>query len=327
MVEAGVSRAVMEVSSHALALRRTHGIRFAAAVFTNLSRDHFDFHRDFDDYFATKRMLFDQIDRSKQCAVINVDDDHGRRLAAELGATAMTFGRGAGCDIHPVSGFAPALDGLRGVLATPAGALRVESPLVGEPNLYNWMGAVGASIAAGVPLAAIESGIRALASVRGRFESVPSPDGPAVLVDYAHKPDALEKLLHAVRSLAEGLRVILVIGCGGDRDKGKRPEMGAIAGRLADFSILTSDNPRSESPEAIVRAIETGIETVEGAKWETVVDRREAIARAIGAAGSDDVVVIAGKGHENYQVVGDRVIHFDDREEVETVLKNRSKSR
>lgn len=326
MVDAGVSRAVMEVSSHALALRRTHGILFAAAVFTNLSRDHFDFHRGFDDYFATKRMLFDQIDRSKQCAVINVDDDHGRRLAEEFGSAAMTFGRGAECDIHPASGFAPALDGLRGVLATPAGELRVESPLVGVPNLYNWMGAVGAAIAVGVPASAIESGIRALSSVRGRFESVPSPGGPAVLVDYAHKPDALEKLLLAVRSLAEGRRVILVFGCGGDRDKGKRPEMGAIAGRLADLSILTSDNPRSESPEAIVRAIESGIESVEGAKWEVKVDRREAIARAIDVAGSDDVVVIAGKGHENYQVVGDRVIHFDDREEVEGVLKNRRKS-
>ncbi|MCM2315504.1 MAG: UDP-N-acetylmuramoyl-L-alanyl-D-glutamate--2,6-diaminopimelate ligase [Thermoanaerobaculia bacterium] len=326
MVDAGVSRAVMEVSSHALALRRTHGIHFAAAVFTNLSRDHFDFHRDFDDYFATKRMLFDQIDRSRRCAVVNIDDDHGRRLAEELGSAAMTFGRGAECDIRPASGFAPALDGLCGVLATPAGEIRVESPLVGVPNLYNWMGAAGAAIAVGVPAVAIESGIRALASVRGRFESVASPGGPAVLVDYAHKPDALEKLLLAVRSLAEGRRVILVFGCGGDRDKGKRPEMGAIAGRLADLSILTSDNPRSESPEAIVRAIESGIESVEGAKWEVMVDRREAIARAIDVAGSDDVVVIAGKGHENYQVVGDRVIHFDDREEVEGVLKNRRKS-
>ncbi|MGK2859421.1 MAG: UDP-N-acetylmuramoyl-L-alanyl-D-glutamate--2,6-diaminopimelate ligase [Thermoanaerobaculia bacterium] len=327
MVAAGVSRAVMEVSSHALALRRTHGIRFAAAVFTNLSRDHFDFHRGFDDYFATKKILFDQIDRAKRCAVINVDDEHGRRLAEELGPAAMTFGRGAECDIHPVSGFAPALDGLRGVLATPAGEIRVESPLVGMPNLYNWMGAVGAAIAAGVPRAAIENGIRALCSVRGRFESISSPEGPAVLIDYAHKPDALEKLLHAVRSLAAGRRLILVFGCGGDRDKGKRPEMGAIAGRLADLSILTSDNPRSESPEAIVRAIEAGIESVEGAKWEVLVDRREAIARAIDLAGSDDVVVIAGKGHENYQVVGDRVIHFDDREEVESALKNRKKSR
>ena len=327
MVAARVRRAVMEISSHALALRRTHGIRFSVAVFTNLSRDHFDFHRDFEDYFATKKMLFDQIDRSKQCAVVNRDDDHGRRLAFELGKTVMTFGRGAECDIHPASGFAPALDGLRGVLATPAGEIRIESPLVGTPNLYNWMGAVGAAIAAGVPAAAIENGARALSSVRGRFESVPSPDGPSVLIDYAHKPDALEKLLHAVRSLAAGRRVILVFGCGGDRDTGKRPEMGAIAGRLADLSILTSDNPRSESPEAIVRAIEVGIETIEGAKWEVIVDRRDAIARAIEVAGRDDVVVIAGKGHENYQVIGDRVVHFDDREEVESVLKNRKKSR
>jgi UDP-N-acetylmuramoyl-L-alanyl-D-glutamate--2,6-diaminopimelate ligase len=326
MVQAGVKRAVMEVSSHALALRRTHGIVFSAAVFTNLSRDHFDFHGGFDDYFATKKMLFDQIDRSKHCAVINVDDDYGRRLAADLGPSATTFGRGAECDIHPASGFESSFDGLHGVVATPAGGVRVDSPLVGVPNLYNWMGAIGAAGAAGVAPDAIERGIRALPAVRGRFESVPSPGGPAVLVDYAHKPDALEKLLHAVRSLARGGRVIVVFGCGGDRDKGKRPEMGAIAGKFADLSIITSDNPRSEPPEAIVKAIEAGIESVEGAKWEAIVDRRQAIARALELANEGDVVVIAGKGHENYQVVGDRVIHFDDREEVETLLNIRKKS-
>lgn len=326
MVDVGVKRAVMEVSSHALALRRTHGIVFTAAVFTNLSRDHFDFHAGFDDYFAVKKTLFDQIDRSRRCAVVNVDDDYGRRLAAELGDAVMTFGRGAECDIHPANGFVSSFGGLQGVVATPAGEVKVESPLVGLPNLYNWMGAIGAALAAGVSLDVIEQGIRLLPGVRGRFESVPSPDGPAVLIDYAHKPDALEKLLHAVRSLAREGRVILVFGCGGDRDKGKRPEMGAIAGRLADLAIITSDNPRSEPPEAIVKAIEAGIESVEGARWETVVDRREAIARALEVAGNGDVVVVAGKGHENYQVVGDRVIHFDDREEVETLLKNRKKT-
>jgi UDP-N-acetylmuramoyl-L-alanyl-D-glutamate--2,6-diaminopimelate ligase len=325
MVEAGVRHAVMEVSSHALALRRTHGTPFAAAVFTNLSRDHFDFHKNFEDYFETKRMLFDQIDRTRRCAVVNADDEYGRKLAAELGSSAMTFGREASADIHPAAGFEVSFDGLRGTIATPAGDVRLESPLIGTPNLYNWLGAIGGALAVGISLDAIERGIRALASVRGRFEAVAAPGGPTVLIDYAHKPDALDKLLHAVRDIARGQRVIVVFGCGGDRDKGKRPEMGEIAGRLADFSILTSDNPRSESPDAIVREIENGIRRVEGAKYEVVVDRREAIARAIEFGGGDSVIVVAGKGHENYQVVGDRVIHFDDREEVEAVLKRRFK--
>ena len=324
MRDAGVRHAVMEVSSHALALKRTHGIRFAAAVFTNLSRDHFDFHKDFDDYFAAKRILFDQIDRNARTAIVNIDDEYGRKLATEMGSAAMTFGRSNEAAIRPAAGFEISVRGLRGKIETPAGEIRIDSSLLGQPNLYNWLGAIGAAIAVGIPIATIEAGVRNLQAVRGRFERVPNDgDGPTVIVDYAHKPDALEKLLEAVRDLAGGERVVLLIGCGGDRDKGKRPEMGAIAGRLADYTVLTSDNPRSEKPEAILDEIEAGMAGVAKQKYTRLTDRREAITTAIENAGPRDVIVIAGKGHETYQVVGDQVIHFDDREEAELALKKR----
>lgn len=324
MRDAGVKHAVMEVSSHALALKRTHGVHFAAAVFTNLSRDHFDFHKDFDDYFAAKRILFDQIDRSKRTAVVNADDEYGRRLAADLGSSAMTFGRGPNADIRTADGFEISVRGLRGIVHTPAGEVRVESNLLGQPNLYNWMAAIGAALVVGIPVKTIEAGIRSLQSVRGRFERVPVKEGPTVIVDYAHKPDAMEKLLHAVRDLAGRSRVVVLFGCGGDRDKGKRPQMGEIAGRLADFAVLTSDNPRSEKPEAILDEIEKGMQSIDRKKYTRVADRRRAIADAIVNAGDDDVIVIAGKGHETYQVVGDQVVHFDDREEAELALKKRA---
>jgi UDP-N-acetylmuramoyl-L-alanyl-D-glutamate--2,6-diaminopimelate ligase len=315
MVDAGVKHAVMEVSSHALALKRTYGVRFAAAVFTNLSREHFDFHKDFEEYFAAKRILFDQIDRTRQTAAVNVDDDYGRRLANELGASALTFGEKG--DIRPSVGIS--VEGLHGIVHTPRGDVRVESPLLGQPNLYNWMGAIGAALVVGIPLEQIEAGIRNLKSVRGRFERVGDAK-PTVIVDYAHKPDALEKLLHAVRDIAGPRKVSIVFGCGGDRDRGKRPEMGAIASRLADRVVVTSDNPRTEDPQTIIDGILKGID---GTNTVAVADRREAIARTIAEAGDDEVIVIAGKGHETYQYVGDRVIHFDDREEAEYALKKR----
>lgn len=322
MVRAGVSNAVMEVSSHALALKRTHGVDFAAAVFTNLSRDHFDFHKDFEDYFAAKKMLFDQIDRSRPTAVVNIDDEYGQRLAEELGAAAITFGRSDDAAIHPAPGFTIAVDGLHGKLVTPAGTVTVDSELIGLPNLYNWMGAVGAAVVLGIDAEVMARGIRSVTAVRGRFERVPSEGGPTVIVDYAHKPDALEKLLHAVRDIAGDRRLVLLFGCGGDRDRGKRPEMGAIAARLADLSILTSDNPRGEQPEAILDDIEKAMAGT-SAEYLRIADRREAIRRAIVDGRHDDVIVIAGKGHETYQVMGDQVAHFDDREEAELALEKR----
>jgi UDP-N-acetylmuramoyl-L-alanyl-D-glutamate--2,6-diaminopimelate ligase len=322
MVEQGVRHAVMEVSSHALELKRTYGIRFAAAVFTNLSREHFDFHGNFENYFAAKRILFDQIDREHQTAVVNIDDEFGRRLAGELGACALTFGRDATADIHPDSGFSISVEGLRGTVITPRGEIRVDSPLLGLPNLYNWLGAIGACLVVGMPLEMIEAGIRNLTSVRGRFERVAGEGGPTVIVDYAHKPDALEKLLLAVREIAGERKVTVLFGCGGDRDKGKRPEMGAIAARLADDVIVTSDNPRGEQPQAILDAIVGGMGDAKNFRVEA--DRRAAIGQAIGSAKDDDVIVIAGKGHETYQVIGDDIVHFDDREEAELALKKRT---
>ncbi len=323
MVDAGVKHAVMEVSSHALALKRTHGLKFAAAVFTNLSREHFDFHKDFEDYFAAKRILFDQIDRTRQTAVVNIDDDYGRRLATEFGASALTFGRNANADVHPTEDFSITVEGLRGTVRTPRGDIRVESPILGLPNLYNWLGAIGAAIVVGIPDSAIEEGIRNLKSVRGRFERV-GESTPTVIVDYAHKPDALEKLLHAVRKISGQRRLKIIFGCGGDRDRGKRPQMGDIAARLADEVIVTSDNPRGEEPQVIIDEIARGITSGNSV---SIADRREAIARTIAEAGDDDVIVIAGKGHETYQVIGDRVVHFDDREEAEIALKKRDEKR
>ena len=320
MVDAGVRHAVMEVSSHALALKRTYGIRFAAAVFTNLSREHFDFHKDFEDYFAAKRILFDQIDRTRKTAVVNIDDEYGRRLANELGDAVISFGRNENADIHPAGEFTIDVNGLRGTVVTPHGNVQVDSALLGLPNLYNWLGAIGAALVAGMPVPTIEAGIRNLKSVRGRFERV-GDARPTVIVDYAHKPDALEKLLHAVRDIAGQRRVTIVFGCGGDRDRGKRPEMGAIAARLADRVIVTSDNPRSEDPKAIIDEITNGID---GKDYVAIPDRGEAIASAIGEASDDEVIVIAGKGHETYQYVGAQVLHFDDREEAELMLQKRA---
>lgn len=319
MVAAGVKNAVMEVSSHALALKRTLGVHFEAAVFTNLSREHFDFHKDFEDYFAAKRMLFDQVDRSRQTSVVNIDDDYGRRLAAELGANALTFGREGA--VRPAPAFGISVEGLHGIVETPHGAVRMESTLLGLPNLYNWMGAIGAALVVGIPIPQIEAGIRSLTSVRGRFERV-GDASPTVIVDYAHKPDALEKLLQAVREIAGARQVTVVFGCGGDRDRGKRPQMGEIASRLADRIVVTSDNPRGEQPQSIIDEIMHGIS---GANAVAVPDRRQAIEQTIRAAGADDVIVIAGKGHETYQVIGDEVVHFDDREEAEYALKRRDK--
>jgi UDP-N-acetylmuramoyl-L-alanyl-D-glutamate--2,6-diaminopimelate ligase len=323
MVDAGVQNAVMEVSSHALALKRTFGMHFSAAVFTNLTQDHFDFHKNFEDYFAAKRILFDQIDRTRKTAIVNIDDEYGRRLANELGDCVVTFGRDANAGIRPSDNFETSVRGLHGVVRTPAGEVQVASRLLGAPNLSNWLGAIGAALAVGIDIPTIEAGIRNLAVVRGRFEYVESDGGPTVIVDYAHKPDALEKLLHAVRDLAGGRRVIVIVGCGGDRDKDKRAKMGAIAARLADRVVLTSDNPRSEKPEAILDDIEKGMKGA--TNYERIADRRAAIARTIGSASDSDVIVIAGKGHESYQVVGDQILHFDDREEAERALQTKRK--
>lgn len=324
MVEAGVRRAVMEVSSHALALKRTADVRFAAAVFTNLSRDHFDFHETFEDYFAAKKTLFDQIDLSRRSAIVNRDDEWGRKLIAELGESVVTFGMND-AEIRPAEGFEVDIDGLRGAILTPWGRVELRSPLLGTPNLYNWMGAIGAALAIGIPIEEVESGIRALRSIPGRFERV-GEERPAVLVDYAHKPDALEKLLQAVGQMSPEQKIVLVFGCGGNRDRGKRPLMGAVAARLADRTIMTSDNPRKEDPDAILDEIESGYREVREDGYERITNRREAIVAAISSATDQEIVLIAGKGHEDYQVIGDSIERFDDREEALSAIAKRKDS-
>ena len=303
----------IEVSSHALSLRRADGVHYAVAVFTNLTQDHLDFHPDMEDYFAAKARLFGEL--APGVAVVNADDPYGRRLAESL-ERCVTYAISSEADWR-VTDLKTGFGGSDFVLWTPAGEAAVHIPLPGRFNVLNAVAALAVADALGVGL---DDGVRALADagrVPGRFEPVDAGQDFAVLVDYAHTPDSLENVLLAARELAghrgpQGRgpsRVIVVFGAGGDRDRGKRPVMGEIAARLADVAIVTSDNPRSEDPEAIIDAIVAGA----GTAVERCVDRRDAIARAVGLAAAGDVVVIAGKGHEQGQeFAGGRREPFDD---------------
>jgi UDP-N-acetylmuramoyl-L-alanyl-D-glutamate--2,6-diaminopimelate ligase len=310
----------MEVTSHGLVLKRVEGLEFAAAAFTNLTQDHLDFHRDMEDYFAAKRSLFTP-GRVIQAAS-NVDDPYGRKLKESATVPCLGFGvsddadlRATQIDLGPSgSTFLAVGDGLE---------LKVRTALTGAFNVSNCLAAIATARLAGIDLAAIEEGIADLRAVPGRFESVDAGQPYSVLVDYAHTPDSLDNVLRAARRLAErtGGRLICVFGCGGDRDKGKRPLMGAVAAREADLVVVTSDNPRSEDPEAIIGAILEGVaaERSEGAD-AVLVDREEAIGQALSWAGSGDVVLIAGKGHETGQQFRDHTIPFDDREVARALL-------
>src|SRR4051794_663358 len=300
MLAAGDEACAMEVSSHALALHRADAIHWAAAVFTNLTMDHLDFHPTMEDYFLAKRRLFEA---DPEVVVVNVDDAYGRRLRDELGR-GITIGIDADADLRATQ-VRMTMSGADFV----AGGLRLRSPLPGRFNVLNVLGAVAVARALGVDDATIERALPHAASVPGRFQPVDEGQGFAVLVDYAHTPDSLENVLRASRELSRG-RVIVVFGAGGDRDRGKRPQMGAIAARVADEVVVTSDNPRSEDPDAIVAEIVAGIERDD---VRVEVDRRAAIEQAIGLAADGDVVVIAGKGHEQGQeFAGGRKIPFDD---------------
>jgi UDP-N-acetylmuramoyl-L-alanyl-D-glutamate--2,6-diaminopimelate ligase len=302
----------MEVSSHALALRRVDEITFAAGVFTNLTRDHLDFHADMDDYFRAKRRLFELLPRTAP-SVLNVDDPRGASLA-DAGGRPMTYGINRPADVTP-GRLTFALEGLQFDVATPRDTLHVRSKLIGKPNVYNILAAAGTTAALDVPITAIEQGLRSLAGVPGRFEVVSSDaDDITVIVDYAHTDDALRNLLETARPLA-ARRVITVFGAGGDRDKTKRPLMGMVAARLSDLVIITSDNPRSEDPMRIIDEVKLGAEpeSRQGkAEILTIVDRREAIRQAVGVASPEDIVLVVGKGHEKYQEIGGRVTPFDD---------------
>jgi UDP-N-acetylmuramoyl-L-alanyl-D-glutamate--2,6-diaminopimelate ligase len=306
MLDGGDRAGVIEVSSHALDLHRADAIHFAAAIFTNISRDHLDFHPTMEAYFAAKRSLFVR-GEPPRTPVINVDDSYGARLAAELGESAVTFAIHTGAD-YRAADVQTGLTGSAFTVATPGGELRLRSPLRGEFNVSNVLAALAAARGLGVPAETCAAAIATAGQVPGRFETVDDGQPFAVIVDYAHTPDSLENVLRAARELTDK-RLIAVFGCGGDRDRGKRPLMGEIGARLADVAIVTSDNPRSEDPEAIIAEVLAGA----GSGVEHEVDRRVAIAQAIEQAGDGDVVVIAGKGHEQGQeFAGGVKLPFDD---------------
>ena len=330
MVDDGCGACVMEVSSHALTLRRADHLHFAAAIFTNLTRDHLDFHRDMEAYFLAKRRLAELLPETG-IAVTNLDDPRGRDFAAAA-RRPVTYAIDAAADVRP-GPLTYSLDGLSFEARTPRGTLRLNSPLVGRPNAYNILAAASAAMALDVPFSAIERGIAQLSDVPGRFQVVSSPsDDVRVVVDYAHTDDALKNLLETARPLATG-RVITVFGCGGDRDRTKRPLMGAVAARLSDLVIITSDNPRSEDPNQIIEEVKRGM-VVPGGRPSTgasprstpylaIPDRKSAIERAVAEAVAGDLVLIAGKGHEKYQVIGERTLPFDDVEVARATLARR----
>ncbi|RKY59026.1 MAG: UDP-N-acetylmuramoyl-L-alanyl-D-glutamate--2,6-diaminopimelate ligase [Candidatus Latescibacterota bacterium] len=315
MVEAGDRAVVMEVSSHSLVLDRVYGLPFSVAVFTNLSRDHLDFHLTMEDYFRAKAKLFEMLEPSGW-AVYNGDDPYGAMLREHTKAQLISYGLSEGVDIR-AEGVVCDRQGVVFTLRSPWGDFPVRLRLSGRFNVYNALAAAGVGLVLGVRPEDVVRGMVSVEGVPGRFERVDLGQGFEVIVDYAHTPDALENLLLSAREISQG-RVLVVFGCGGERDRGKRPRMGEVAGRLADFVFVTSDNPRSEPPERIIEDILEGMP--EGAKYVVEEDRRRAIGRAIRMAREGDVVVIAGKGHESYQIVGDRKFPFDDRKVAERFL-------
>lgn len=350
MADAGVTHVVAEVSSHALALNRVATCEFDVGVFTNLTQDHLDFHKDMDEYWLCKRKLFVEglknkaKSANKAAAVINVDDPRGRQLLRELSVPCIRIGLGDDSEIsvEKLSETAQGTSGLIKVkaphLAAPSGpaqgSFEFRSHLVGQHNIYNILTAAGVAIALGVPLEAVKRGIEFLRGIPGRLERVENWKDFSVFVDYAHTPDALENVLKALRRLTAG-RLITVFGCGGDRDAEKRPLMGAVAGRLSDLSIITSDNPRSEDPAAILSSVSAGVRSAAPKRYSAndilqngfqepgyveEIDRRRAIEIALRSARRDDMVLIAGKGHESYQIIGNRTIAFDDRAEALEIL-------
>ena len=309
MVAYGTRYAVMEVSSHALAQERVRGCSFAVAAFTNLSRDHFDYHGSEAAYFNAKARLFRDLEA--EWHVLNMDDPYGRVLLQTSHAHPVTYGLASTTTLKPHN-VHHGLDGISFVLPTSGGPLALRSTLVGRHNVYNLLAGIGIAQALGVDAEAIRHGVARLRKVPGRLERVDCGQGVTVFVDYAHTPAALEQVLSLVRKEAAG-RLITVFGCGGDRDPGKRPLMGQAATRISDYTIITSDNPRTEDPQDIIDDIVDGLSTP-SSSYTAVLDRRQAIELAIAMAEPQDTVVIAGKGHEDYQIIGQRRYPFDDRE-------------
>jgi UDP-N-acetylmuramoyl-L-alanyl-D-glutamate--2,6-diaminopimelate ligase len=326
-VEAGARIAAMEVSSHSLDQQRVAGCRFAGAVFTNLTQDHLDYHPSMQAYFEAKALLFAEPLIDGGGAVVNVDDPWGERLAEDLIARGQRCWRASlerpDADLR-IEDLSMGSTGVGGTLVSPVGRGAFRSPLVGRFNLMNLLEAVGVLLQQGLRLDPLLAALASFRGVPGRMERVSlggtAAPAPAVLVDYAHTPDGLENALSACRPFTSG-RLICVFGCGGDRDRGKRPQMGAIAARLADAVVVTSDNPRTEDPQRILEDVVAGI--APGVALQVEIDRARAIARAIASASPQDLVLIAGKGHEDYQILGITKVHFDDREEAEKALRAR----
>lgn len=325
-VDDGCTVAVMETSSQAIDLHRCDWLRFKVAVFTNLTRDHLDYHLTMENYFDAKKKLFDgRLGEKPGSSVINIDDEWGVRLAGELranGQRAVTFSQNGEADLTAKNIEVSLIRGTTFLLKTPIGDLNVTSPLVGKPHVYNMLAATATALELGFDLDAVSKGLSVCVGAPGRFERVPHDGDFAVVVDYAHTDDALLNTLKTARDLTTG-RIITVFGCGGDRDRTKRKPMGEIAGDFSDLVIITSDNPRNEDPLRIISEIEIGVKEKTTA-YEVISDRRDAIFRAIAVAKTDDVVIIAGKGHENYQIVGGNKYHFDDREVAIEALARRN---
>jgi UDP-N-acetylmuramoyl-L-alanyl-D-glutamate--2,6-diaminopimelate ligase len=338
MADGGVTHVIMEVSSHALDQGRTQDCPFKVAVFTNLSRDHLDYHKSMEEYFKAKSRLFSNLPKGMSShgstAVINLDDPKGEDLLSVTRSAVLTYGTRKECMVKANSWRAEGT-GLTFRLITPAGEREILSGLLGDFNVYNIMAASAAALALGLSLDRVAEGVEALSAVPGRLETVPNSAGLMIVVDYAHTPDALLKSLQSLRPHVTG-RIVTVFGCGGDRDKGKRFDMGLVAGRGSEVVFATSDNPRSEDPMSIVEAVERGIVesglekkewpcddlSVKGAYFKEV-DRRQAIHNAIRLARAEDLVLIAGKGHEDYQIIGNEKRHFSDQEEAVLAAEDR----
>jgi len=326
MRDRGVKGVAMEVSSHALALSRVGGLAFDVGVFTNLTQDHLDFHGSLDEYGRAKRRLFELLagsTKGRRTAVVNGDDPWGARMVDGLRLEVLTFGFGAGNRVRGAR-WTSSLDGIHMRVETPRGAVDIVSPLIGEHNVMNLLGAVGVGVALRLEPAVIAHALAGVTAVPGRFEQVAAGQPFLVVVDYAHTPDALERVLTTARKITTG-RLGVVFGCGGDRDRTKRPIMGEIAARLADRVWITSDNPRSENPDAIIEEIAFGVRRVCAApdRYAMVAERRAAIFAALSWAAAGDAIVIAGKGHETYQIVGTDILPFDDRAVARDILAER----
>ena len=322
--DAGGTHAVLETSSHALAMDRLWGCHFAVAIFTNLTRDHLDYHKSFDEYFAAKRMLFAGTGAgSPDAAVINTDDPYAAKLEGLAGRT-LTYGLKGSPDLTTKK-FALNFSGLEFTAQTPAGKIEVRSPLVGKINVYNILAAIGAGIALEIPAAKIEEGIANLENVPGRFQRIDEGQPFLVVVDYAHTDDALRNLISTARELNPSGRIITVFGAGGERDRTKRPLMGEAAGSLSNLVVLTSDNPRSEDPLRIINDVVVGLQKAD-AKYKVEPERERALEIAIEEAQPGDIVLLAGKGHETTQVLADRTIEFDDRVKARAILRARGYS-